>query len=178
MKNVAYLIAIVFGLTLASCGGSDKSTEDKEDIVQLKGYESLNLSEWGFDLNLMVPKEEINGKPKVKLTEMGTLQVVVGLDFGIEIAYGEADIPRLKTDLKEDLVFTSEIIKEEENALIYSQNIPDASVKKQCHFLYKAVVGTENYEVRDVVDYDYGAGMVEKMLEAAKTIQANTEVSK
>ena len=40
----------------------------------------------------------------------------------------------LDLDLEEDLVFKSEIIKEEENALIYKQDIPDSGVKTQNHF--------------------------------------------
>ena len=90
--------------------------------------------------------------------------------------YGEADLALLKSDLQEDLVFTSEIIKEEENALVYSQNIPDAGVKTQNHFLYRAEVGIEVFEVRDVIDGEYGSGMIEKMLEAAKTIKSSNSV--
>jgi len=82
-------------------------------------------------------------------------------------------------DLKDDLVFSSEIINEEENAIIYTQDIPDSGVKTQNHFLYKAVVGADVYEVRDVIDGEFGSGMIEKMLEAAKTIKStnNTEVA-
>jgi hypothetical protein len=178
MKKLAYLVATIFGLTLLSCGGSDQPEEVVVEEVVLKGYEVFNLSEWGYALNLMVPKEEIHGKPNVTLTEMGTIKIVVGADFGLEIGYGEADIALLKGDLKENLIFTSEIIKEEENALIYSQTIPNVGVKKQSHFLYKAVIGSEVYEVRDIVDNHYGIGMVEKMLEAAKTIESNLQASK
>jgi hypothetical protein len=88
--------------------------------------------------------------------------------------YGEGDIELLKMDLKEDLVFSHEIIKEEENALIYSQDIPDAGVKTQNHFFYKAQVGNEIFEVREILDGEYGKGMIEEMLAAAKTIKAVT----
>ncbi|MCB0380930.1 MAG: hypothetical protein KDD24_06695, partial [Flavobacteriales bacterium] len=77
----------------------------------------------------------------------------------------------LKMDLKEDLVFTSEIIKEEPNALIYKQDIPDSGIKTQNHFFYKAQIGTDVYEVRDLIDGSYGLGMIESMLNAAKTLR-------
>ena len=174
MKKIAYLFATIIGLTIASCGGADKPTEDTVEKVVLKGYEELNLTEWGFNLTVMVPQADIHGNPEVILTERGALEIVVGTGFGLEIMYGEADIALLKADLQEDLVFTSEIIKEEEKAIIYSQNIPDAGVKTQNHFLYKAEIGTDVFEVRDVIDGEFGSGMIEKMLEAAKTIKSTT----
>lgn len=175
MKRVTYLFATIIALSLTACGGSEEPVEDVVETVSLKGFEELNLSQWGFNLIVMVPKEDIHGAPEVTLTERGALEIVVGIDFGIEVLYGEADIELLKMDLKDDLVFTSEIIKEEENALIYSQNIPDSGVKTQNHFLYKAQVGAEVYEVRDIIDGEFGSGMIEKMLEAAKTIKSSNE---
>ena len=172
MKKIAYLFATIFGLTLASCGGTDESTDVKVEEVQLKGYEELDLTEWGFNLSMMVPQADFHGNPVVTLTERGSLEIIVGLDFGIEIMFGEADIAMLKSDLKEDLIFISEILHEEEKAIVYSQDIPNSGIKTQNHFLYKAEVGTDVYEVRDVVDKEYGEGMIKKMLEAAKTIKA------
>lgn len=173
MKKLVYLFITISGLTIASCGGNDQPAEEKIEKVVLKGYEELNLAEWGFNLTLMVPQADFHGEPEVTLTEKGSLEVIVGLDFGLEIMYGDADFALLKSDLSEDLIFTSEILKEEEKAIIYAQKIEGAGVKTQNHFLFKAEIGTEVYEVRDVVGNEYGVGMIEKMLEAAKTIKAN-----
>ena len=177
MSRLTYLFAIIIALSFTACGGEEQGTDETVETVELKGYEELNLAEWGFDLTIMIPEAEIHGDPEVVLTERGALEIIVGTGFGIEIMYGEADIALLKTDLQEDLVFTSEIIKEEEKAIIYSQNIPDAGVKTQNHFLYKAEVGTEVFEIRDVIDGEYGTGMIEKMLQAAKTIKSTTAAS-
>lgn len=182
MKHLAYLFSMLTLIVFTACGGgetNDKPEENTEETVQLKGFEELDLSDYGFNLSLMVPAAETNGEAQVVLTERGALEVVVGDVFGIEIMFGEGDLELLKTDLKEDLVFKSEILKEEENALIYTQDIPDSGVKTQNHFFYKAVIGADTYEVRDIMDGEYGAGMIEKMLEAAKTIKAatNTEVA-
>lgn len=172
MKRFTYLMATIIALSITACGsGTDEIIDETVGKVELKGFEELDLSEWGFNLTVMVPEAEIHGEPEVVLTERGALEIVVGLDFGLEIMYGDGDIEMLKMDLNDDLVFTSEIIKEEENALIYSQNIPDSGVKTQNHFLYKAVIGVDIYEVRDILDGEYGSGMIEKMLEAAKTIK-------
>lgn len=175
MKQLTILFSLLSVLILTSCGGetpSDNTTENTEETVQLKGFEKLNLTEYGFNLTVMVPEAETNGPPEVVMTERGALEIIVGSDFGIEIMYGEGDLALLKMDLEEDLVFKSEIIKEEEDALIYKQDIPDSGVKTQNHFFYKAVVGNDVYEVRDVMEGEYGEGMIEKMLEAAKTIKS------
>lgn len=175
MKQLAFLFSVISLLTITACGGdnpSENNEETTEQKVELKGFEELNLTEWGFNLTVMVPQAETHGDANVVLTERGALEITVGADFGLEIMYGEGDIELLKTDLKEDLVFKSEILKEEENALVYTQDIPDSGVKTQNHFFYKAVVGSDVYEVRDIMEGEYGMGMIEKMLEAAKTLKA------
>jgi len=176
MKKLTYLCLFLLTVSIVACGGesTEEISEETTEVVKLKGFEKLDLSEWGFNLTVMVPKAEIHGNPEVELTERGALEIIVGLDFGLEIMYGEADIDLLKMDLKEDLVFTSEIIKEEEKAIIYTQDIPDSGVKTQNHFLYKAEIGADVFEVRDVIDGEFGSGMIEKMLEAAKTIKLST----
>ncbi|OFY92925.1 MAG: hypothetical protein A3K10_14875 [Bacteroidetes bacterium RIFCSPLOWO2_12_FULL_31_6] len=173
-KKLTYffvLISILSG-AIFSCNGTDE-TINVVEYPELKGFEELDLSQWGFNLTVMVPNKELNGDPQVTLTERGALEVVVGADFGLEIMYGEGDIELLKMDLKEDLVFTSEITKEDSVSIIYTQDIPNSGVKTQNHFLYKAVVGTDIYEVRDVIDGEYGSGMIEIMLNASRTLKAN-----
>jgi hypothetical protein len=172
MKRLTYLFATIIVLSFTACGGEDNGTDETLETLELKGYEELNLSEWGFDLIVMVPEAEMHGDPEVILTERGALEILVGLDFGLEIMFGDGDIELLKMDLKDDLVFISEIVKEEENAIIYTQDIPDSGVKTQNHFLYKAEIGTDIYEIRDVVEGEFGSGMIEKMLEAAKTVKS------
>lgn len=182
MKQLTILFSVLSILILTSCGGetpADNPDENTEETVQLKGFESLDLNEYGFNLSVMVPEAETNGEAQVTLTERGALEIVVGDGFGLEIMYGEGDLALLKSDLQEDLVFKSEILKEEDNALIYTQDIPDSGVKTQNHFFYKAVVGDDVYEVRDIMEGEYGSSMIEKMLEAAKTIKSTstTEVA-
>lgn len=177
MKRIAFILALISMTAFISCGGdnsADNTDEQADAPVELKGFEELDLTEWGFNLTVMVPQAETHGDPEVVLTERGALEIAVGQDFGIEIMFGEGDIALLKTDLQEDLVFKSEIVKEEENGIIYKQDIPDSGVKTQNHFFYKAVVGTEVYEVRDIIEGEYGMGMIEKMMEASKTIKSST----
>ena len=174
MKQLIYILTACLLIGWASCGDkttNDATTEDLE-VTELKGYEEIDLSKWGFNLTMMIPNAEENGEPKIELTEMGSVQIVIGSSFGVEIMYGEGNIELLKKDLKEDLVFSSEILKEEENAIVYTQDIPDAGVKTQNHFFYKAQVGNDTFEVRDLMEGEYGEGMIEKMLTAAKTIKA------
>lgn len=179
MKKLSYLLLAISFTALIACGGDNSETteETTEEQVELKGFEQLDLTEYGFNLSVMVPAAETHGDASVVLTERGALEIAVGQDFGIEIMYGEGDIELLKTDLQDDLVFKSEIIKEEDNAIVYKQDIPDSGVKTQNHFFYKAVVGTDVYEVRDLMEGEYGEGMIEKMLEAAKTLKATNSTS-
>jgi len=171
MKAIKYLSVLLVLVLFSACG--EESTEDtvENKPTELKGYEELDLNPWGFEMAIMVPNAEENGEAQVTLTERGALEIVVGQAFGIEIMFGEGDIELLKMDLKDDLVFSSEIIKEEPNAIIYKQDIPDSGIKTQHHFFYKAQLGSNVYEVRDLIGGSYGSGMIESMLNAAKTLR-------
>ncbi len=171
MKSIKYLAIIFTVLILSSCGGNTDEANTENLPAELKGYEALDLTPWGFQMSIMVPNAEDNGEPVVNLTERGALEISVGQAFGIEIMYGEGDIELLKMDLKEDLVFTSKIIKEDSTSLIYSQDIPDSGIKTQNHFFYKALVGTDIYEVRDLIDGSFAEPMIESMLSASKTLK-------
>lgn len=173
MKRSLYFVMLAFLISVTSCGGdnTEQSNNTVEAPKELKGYEELDLNQWGFQMSIMVPNAEQNGEAEVVLTERGALEVVIGSTYGIEIMYGEGDIDLLKMDLKEDLVFTSEIIKEDENSLVYKQDIPGSGVKTQNHFFYRAQLGTDVYEVRDLIDGNYGTGMIDKMLESVNTLK-------
>ncbi len=174
MKLLIYLFSLITVLFVTSCGGTSDAENPENTVtetVNLKGFEELNLNEWGFNLTVLVPEAEIHGAPEVVLTESGALEILVGTEFGIEIMFGEGDIELLKADLKDNLVFKSEILKEDANSLIYTQDIPDSGVKTQNHFFYKAVVGSDIYEVRDIMEGEFGSGMIEKMLDAARTLK-------
>lgn len=174
MRRILCFVALIVCVTLFSCGDNENTDSTNENIEapkELKGYEELDLNKWGFQMSIMVPNAEQNGTANVVLTERGALEIVIGSSYGIEIMYGEGDIDLLKMDLKEDLVFSSEIIKEEEDYLIYKQDIPDSGVKTQNHFFYRVQVGTDIYEVRDLIDGNYGSGMIEKMIESVNTLK-------
>jgi len=175
MKRALYLITLIAATTFLACGESEvEKFSDEVKTTSLKGLEELSLTDYGYDLSIMVPRSDMNGAAEVSLTGRGTLEIVIGLDYGVEIMFGDGDIGLLKTDLEENLVFKSEIVKEEKNALIYTQDIPDSGVKIQNHFMYRAEVGLNIYEVKDIAGREYGSGMIEKMLESAKTIKATT----
>ncbi|MCC7331547.1 MAG: hypothetical protein IT232_02970 [Flavobacteriales bacterium] len=164
-------LLIVFTISIITACGGSSNEEIVSKPVELKGYEELDLNQYGFQMGIMIPNAEENGEPNITLTERGALEITVGQSFGIEIMFGEGDIELLKMDLKEDLVFSSEIVKEDTNSLIYKQDIPDSGIKTQHHFFYKAVVGSNIYEVRDLIDGSYGSAMIENMLTAAKTLR-------
>ena len=178
MKRISYFIVLIVFVSLVSCGGdnTELSTENIEAPKELKGYEELDLNPWGFQMSILVPDAEQNGEAQVVLTERGALEIVIGSSYGIEIMYGEGDIDLLKMDLKEDLVFTSEIVKEEANYIIYKQDIHNSGVKTQNHFFYRAQLGTDVYEVRDLIDGNYGTGMIDKMLESVNTLSEKKPV--
>ena len=78
MKRLAFLFALISFTTLISCGGDnsgENNDEQAEAPIELKGFEELNLTEWGFNLTVMVPQAETHGDPEVELTERGALEI-------------------------------------------------------------------------------------------------------
>lgn len=177
MKNTIFLLSILFSAVLmVSCGedntsDSGENNTENQTEVKLKNHEEIDFNQWGFPLAMLIPDAENNGEPEVKLTNGGVLEVMVGKTFGVEIMYGEGDIALLKMDLEDDLVFVSEIISEEENLLIYKQDIPDSGVKTQHHFFYKAVINNEIFEIRDLRSETYSQKMIEDMIKAVKSLR-------
>ena len=76
MKKVTYILIAIYILSISACGG-DKADEVNTDVViekpSLKGFEELNLADWGYNLTIMFPEAEVNGVPIVTLTERGAL---------------------------------------------------------------------------------------------------------
>ena len=170
MKNIAFILLVFSFISFFSCDNEEKST-DENNIMVLKGYEELDLTQWGFPMSVMIPDAENNGEAQVTLTNRGALEIIVGQSFGIEIIYGEGDIELLKMDLEEDLVFSSEIVKEDSTLLIYKQDIPESGIKTQHHFFYKTLIGNDIYEVRDLQGEQYGEKMIEDMIKSAQTLR-------
>lgn len=169
MKRVIILLIPVLFFSITSCSDSANNEETvSKEGNRLKGFERLDLNEWGYAMSIMVPSDE--GEPEVTLMESGSLEIIVGQNFGIEINYGEGDLALLKSDLQNDLVFTSTIVSEDENTIVYSQNIENSGVKTQNHFFHRAVLGTDTYEIKDLARGEYGEKMIEKMLDAAKSL--------
>ncbi|MBW6482056.1 MAG: hypothetical protein K0B10_03245 [Vicingaceae bacterium] len=170
MKNIAFILLIFSFISFFSCDNEEKPTDANKTIV-LKGYEELELTQWGFPMSVMIPDAENNGEAQVTLTNRGALEIVVGQNFGVEIIYGEGDIELFKMALEEDLVFSSEIVKEDSTLLIYKQDIPESGIKTQHHFFYKTRIGNDIYEVRDLQENQYGEKMIEDMIKAAQTLR-------
>lgn len=173
MKNTTFLFLAVFSTFLfVACGDDNNTTDNTQEVVQLNGHEELDLRPWGFPMSVMVPDAENNGEAKVTLTDRGALEVIVGQNFGVEIIYGEGDLELFKMFLEEDLVYSSEITKEDSTLLVYKQDIPESGIKTQYHFFYKKLIGNDIYEVRDLQGEQYGEKMIEDMIKAVNTLRS------
>jgi len=172
MKKIVYVLLSF--ILLNSCGSSssgDSDTNNEEVVKEMKGFEELDLTPWGFEMSLMIPNAEKNGDPEVTLTERGALEIVIGKGFGIEILFGEGNLKLLKTDLEEHPFFETDIIKEEKDALVYKQVIPNSEVKERHHFFYRIELGNDIYEIMDLKEGEFDLNEVEKMLSSAKSIK-------
>lgn len=175
MKQLFTFLSLCAVLSLTSCGGGEEPKDDEtQEIKELKGHVELNLAEYGYNISLMVPDETV-GVPSVEVTDWGNVEIRVGKAFGIQIIEGPGDFALLKSDLNDDLVFKSEILSEEPDCIIYKRVIPDTQIEPQFNFFYVGKAGGFTYEVQNLKDETYSEGAVKKMVDAVRTLHANTD---
>ena len=173
MKQLFTFLSLCAVISLTSCGGEEKPDEgDTQEVKELKGHDELDLSEYGYNLSLMVPDENV-GIPSVEVTDWGNVEIRVGKAFGIQIIEGPGDFDLLKSDLNDDLVFKSEIISEEPDCIIYKRVIPDTQIEPQFNFFYVSKIDGLTYEVQNLKDETYSEGAIKKMVDAVRTLHSN-----
>ena len=56
MRNTTFIFLVIFLTFLfVACGNDNSTTDENQEIVQLKGHEELDLNQWGFPMVIMVP---------------------------------------------------------------------------------------------------------------------------
>ena len=149
MKRLFYLLA-VFSLSLfVSCDEGDGKEETlKESRTLPKGMIEYDLTKHGLPLVAVIP-DTIDQPVIVDIKDWGETTFAVGKYFQVQIAEG-GDMELKRSDLAEDLLYKSTYFIEEEDAIMYKQEIPDGGVKPQYHFYLVATINGIQYEIQDV----------------------------
>ena len=176
MKRLVYLLSVFSLVFFGSCG-DEQSSAPVEKVALPQGMIEYDLSSHGLPLVAVIP-DTLDQPVVVDVKDWGETTVAVGKYFQIQIAEG-GDMALRKNDLAEDLLYKASYLTEEENAIVYKQEIPDGGVKPAYHFYYVVNIGGVEYEIQDVKTGDvfYTAKAADRMLEASKLITSKAKAS-
>jgi hypothetical protein len=173
MKKVFPYFLVLILATVTACGGSSENAETTEEQVNTAGMVELDLNPYGMPLSIMVPDQSV-GAAEVLPNEFGGVDIRVGKNYAVSLAFGDGDVVLRRTDLQDDLVYESTIHTNEANLLVYERNIPGASIDPEHHFYFTTTIGADVFDVQNLVEQTYGKAAIEKMVISAKTLKAKT----
>lgn len=178
MKKVVYALSLFAATALVACGGDNTNTENNnaeeqlnetEETVNTAGMHAVDLIEYDIAASIMVP-DDTKGKTEISATDFGSVQIIVGKRFGVEIVPFGMFLDEAK-DALVNSVLNNEITEEGDNFFVYKQSIPDGNGEEWFHFFYNAEVNGEVYEIKSLSNEKFKASHINKMLTAAKTFK-------
>ena len=177
MKN-SYLI--LFTASLMSFAACESTKSDKEETTveteevtadeaaDYSGMQKLDLSDYAIAGSLYIPNEN-KGKAKINETAYGSVQIVVGDRFGLEIVPFGQSLEEKKAELSNDLVYELNVIEEDENYMMFEKSIKESDVEPEYHFFMNVELDGEIYEIKSITDNAYSKAAVESMLKSAQS---------
>ncbi len=172
MKKFVYFFSVIL-LFFSACSGNK---ENSDEATAPQGMMELDLAPYGMNCTIMVPDSTV-GNLEVAAQSYGDIEIRVGTFFQMKIAPG-GDLTLRKSDLENDLLFKTTILKEDPAMLIYKSDLPDGS-KSYHHFYMIVNAGGANYEVQDISDSgeSFSEAVVNKMVEAGQTLKVKAKAS-
>jgi len=171
MKKLLYILPLTTAFLLA-CGGGTESTEETQDSsateenIEAAQGAATDLSDFGMPYSIVIPDA---GSAEITENDWGGIEIINGEGFMITLSFGEGNLELLKSDLEGDAVYTSTILEEGENYIVYKREIPDAGVTPEVHFMYVASFGEDVIEIQNMKDVTYGEDAIKNMLASAKS---------
>ncbi len=174
MKNLALSIAIVSCLFFAqSC--SNESQKQLENSIALQPNDSLfHVNEGGYNFNIILPKDMmIDNVPSISVNSAtGELNLHLGNQFWIVASLEKADIASIKAELNEDMLFTSRIVEESNNSIMYQRILPDGT-EYDYSFKCSNEVGGKPYFFRTCEEGEFNMENVGRMKQAISTVHTS-----
>jgi hypothetical protein len=171
MKKLFYIIPLTIAFAYA-CGGGGETTEESagaestEEAIVATGT-AVDLGDYGMPYSMMVPDA---ATAQISENDWGGVEILNGPGFMVQVAFGEGDLTMFKSQLN-DGIYTSTILDEAENYVVYKREIADAGVAPEVHFMYVATFGEDIIEISNLKENVYDEATIKKMLAAAKSFQ-------
>jgi hypothetical protein len=171
-KAVFILMASLF---LFSCGGTTETKEESNNTEELstesyEGMTEVNLSEFGLEATIQIP-DESKGKAEITETSFGSIQIVVGQNYGIEIVPFGLSIDEKKEELAGDLVYNVEYLTENPTLIEFKRTIKESDVEEEYHFFMSKELNGEVYEIKSISEMSFKKFALKSMVNSAKSLK-------
>jgi hypothetical protein len=128
-KTTLLLSALSFLTVLNSCENQSTATEKKAEITLQPNDSLFTVNEGGYNFQIVLPKDlMIANTPSISMNEAtGELNIRCGEQFWIIASLEKTDIPAIKNMINEDMLFTSRVIEETNNSILFQRILPDGT---------------------------------------------------
>jgi hypothetical protein len=174
MKKLT-LIALVAILLSAfnSCRNGQETDHTATAAVNLNPNDSLFvINEGGYTFEIIMPKDiMIANTPSIQLNSAtGDLHIQCGDQFWIIASLEKTDVATIKTQLNEDMLFTSKIVEETNNSLLYQRTLPDGA---EYDYNYRSIceLGGKAITFRTSEEGEFSLESVNRMKSAISTVR-------
>jgi len=173
MKNLTlFLVCMIAAVVFNSCH-SGEVKENKPAAAVLNPNDSLFMvNEGGYQFQIILPKDMmIASTPSIKMNEAtGDLHIQCGEQFWIVATLEKTDIPAIKTAIGEDMLFTSKIVEETNNSILYQRMLPDGALYDYNFRSVQEIAG-KSYSFRTSEEGEFSMESVNRMKQAIGSIQ-------
>lgn len=129
-RKVLSMIVVALVLINQSCDTTPKQAEEQIQSKAQSSNDSLfKVNEGGYDFAIYLPKDlMIENTPEIIFNgATGDLHIRIGEQFWIVASQEKKDIAAIKSEIEENMLFTSRIIEENGTSVLYQRLLPDGS---------------------------------------------------
>ncbi len=166
MKN--FLVALISIALLCAAQSCDNGSNQNQQVVakepQSPNDSLFTIKEGGYDFAIYLPKDlMIENTPEIRFNSAtGDMHIRIGEKFWIIASQENKDMTSVKEEINENMLFSSRVIEESANSLLYQRLLPDG---KAYDYNFRSVssIGGKPYFFRTCEEGEYSKESVDLM---------------
>ncbi len=175
MKKTGFLLTILALIcAMQACETSTQPAVQQAEAMPKSPNDSLfAVNEGGYNFAIFLPKDlMIENEPEIRFNSAtGDLHIRIGERFWIVASQESKDISKLKEEINENMLFTSRIIEETNNALLYQRLLPDGRAYDY-NYRYLSSIGGKPYFFKTCEEGEYSKESVDMMKSAIMSVHS------
>jgi hypothetical protein len=173
MKKLVLLPITILGMIVFNACQHESSKQAAQAELQLNPNDSVfTVNDGGYTFRIILPKDiMIANAAVIQLNSAtGDLHIQCGEQFWIVASLEKTDMAGIKTTINEDMLFTSKIIEETNNSLLYQRLLPDGAAYD---YNYRSIcdVAGKSYTFRTSEEGEFSLESVNRMKASISSVR-------